>query len=221
MQPSFAGWPGFYALLDQADVFALYDTAQLSRQSWQTRNRIRQPDGSIVWLSIPIVHESGQLLNETRIDNSRPWRRKHWRTIEACYRRAPHWDQVAWLEDVYVQEWDLLTDLTSHLIERFAAHLGITTEIVRTSDLGSTRAGRIEKLQDFCLLLEATEFLEPASAEYLHGHTEIAPGIPIRWFDHQPKPYAQGGQEWCPYLSIIDLVAHHGTAAISHIRNGT
>lgn len=215
-QPCYLSWAGWYGGLARADVAILLDTVELSKQSWQTRNRVRLPDGRVVWLTVPIVQREHQLLSETRIDNRRPWRRKHWGTLVQAYRNAPCWESIAWLETVYQQEWETLADLNAFTITGLAMSLGIDTPIVRASELGSTRAGRIERLIDLCRLVDADTLLEPMGGHYLEG--VHLPGISVEWFNYTPTPYEQRGQEWCSHLSVVDVLAHTGGSAASIIR---
>ena len=54
MQPTFLPWLGYFALMEQVDYFVLLDDVQLSKQSWQVRNRIKMNNDNKLWLSLPI-----------------------------------------------------------------------------------------------------------------------------------------------------------------------
>ena len=54
MQPTFLPWLGYFALMHQVDYFILLDDVQLSKQSWQVRNRIKNSSGNPSWLTLPI-----------------------------------------------------------------------------------------------------------------------------------------------------------------------
>jgi len=77
-QPQHLPWLGYLSKLDAADVFVLYDDARYKHDEWQNRNRIKAAgkDGW-QWLTVPVHHDHGQLLRDIRIDNSKPWARKH------------------------------------------------------------------------------------------------------------------------------------------------
>ncbi len=213
MQPTYLPWCGYFDLIDQADIFVLLDNVEISKQSWQTRNRIRARDGNVVWLSIPVHAHMDQPLNEVRIANERNWRRKHARTLNASYSHAPYWVEIR-LTDTC--EW--LASFTSAVIEAFSDQLGITTKIVPASSLARQRHNPIHRLADICQSVGATEYLSPAGArDYLDGH-DI--GVPIRWHQYQPAEYGQGGQPWMPYLSVVDALAWNGPNTLDIIRAG-
>jgi len=52
MQPTFLPWIGYFDLIDQVDLFVFYDDVQLTRRSWQVRNRIKSQNGEL-YLTIP------------------------------------------------------------------------------------------------------------------------------------------------------------------------
>ena len=50
MQPAYLPWMGYIDMIDQADLFVLLDTVEVSKQSWQTRNRVVNQAGKVQWL---------------------------------------------------------------------------------------------------------------------------------------------------------------------------
>lgn len=219
MQPTYLSWLGYYHLIDQADTFTLLDTVQLNTRSWQTRNRIRARDGNTVWLTIPVHASRDQTIATTRIDNTQPWQRKHWRTIQAAYSHAPHWDdldRILWPH--YETRYAWLADLTSSLIRNLADHLGITTPISLASDLPPTSTDRIIRLADICHHHHADTFIEPTGGTYLAGQNALAGGIHLTWHDYRHPVYSQGNQPFQAQLSIIDLIAWHGPDSLAIIR---
>ena len=53
MQPTYFPWLGYFNLIKQSDIFVLYNTTQLQKRSWQTRNKIKTSNGEL-FLNIPI-----------------------------------------------------------------------------------------------------------------------------------------------------------------------
>lgn len=63
-----------------SDLHIVLDHVQFEKGSYVNRTRIQQPDGRLMWLTIPV--EKGKPINETRIDNTKLWRIKHSRALE-------------------------------------------------------------------------------------------------------------------------------------------
>jgi len=217
MQPTYLPGCSMFGLIDRADTHVLLDTVQFERHSWQNRNRVRARDGSVVWLTVPVRRPHRRPLCEIEIVDD-GWRLKHWRTLEAAYGHAPFWGQAAqWLRIVYGIEWRYLTDLTSALTTACAYQLGVrTTRVVRASALGATSEDRVERVDDLLRLTGATTLVNTAGAKGLLDGLSY----PVEWLTYTPAPYSQDGQPWMPDLSVVDLVAWHGPAALDVIRAG-
>ena len=65
------------------------------KQTYRNRCYICTDQGKLM-LNIPIKHVGGnqgrQLYREVRLDNSYPWQRNHWKTLETAYRASPFFE---------------------------------------------------------------------------------------------------------------------------------
>lgn len=90
------------------------------KQTFRNRTFICTDRGKHM-LSIPIVHvgkaNGRQKYNEVALDNSYPWQRNHWRTLETAYRTSPFFE---FYEDdikpLYTSEFNLLLDFNLETI---------------------------------------------------------------------------------------------------------
>ncbi|NHF61146.1 WbqC family protein [Flavobacteriaceae bacterium TP-CH-4] len=88
-------------------------------------------------LSIPIRHVGGthgrQLYKDVRIDNSYPWQRQHWRTLETAYRTSPFFE---FYEDdllpLFKTEHEFLLDLNLKTIFLICECLQIAPPLAKT-----------------------------------------------------------------------------------------
>src|SRR5437867_3947740 len=107
-QPQYLPWLGYLDKLDRTDVFVLLDTVQFKKNEWQNRNRIRTAQGW-QYLTVPVLHEFPQRLDQVRINNQTDWRRKHQTALETHYRKAPHYERYApAFRDLYRRAWERL-----------------------------------------------------------------------------------------------------------------
>lgn len=82
-QPAYLPWLGYFDKITEADIFVFLDTVQYEKNSFINRNKIKTPQGP-QWLTIP-VKSKGHItatLRETLVDDSKPWRSKHLKSIE-------------------------------------------------------------------------------------------------------------------------------------------
>src|SRR5262249_15509055 len=132
-QPVYLPWLGMLHKIALADVYVSLDHVQYVHDDWVNRNRIKSSAGPS-WLSVP-VKKKGHLnktLAEIEIDNALPWRRKHWRTLEGAYAKAPFFRTYApFFEEVYSREWTKLVDLNVHILTWLMKTLGISTKVHR------------------------------------------------------------------------------------------
>jgi hypothetical protein len=159
MQPTYLPWIGYFALMDMADVFVFLDDVQLSKQSWQTRNRIKSEAGKELMLSVPVRHAGAQPIKDVEIDGDH-WIAKHLRSFEQNYRKAPYFtDAIALYGPVLRSEPAKLCDLNIALIAGIADHLGITGKRIRSSEVADKSADRRDRLVDICKQFGADTYL--------------------------------------------------------------
>ncbi len=213
-QPNYLPYPGFFEKILRADTFLIVDTVQFVKRGefgWIHRNRIHAdtPEGW-AWLTVPVITHGRyhQSIAETRIDNRLPWRRKHWKGIQARYRNSPGFPEFApVLAPIYEREWDSLGLLNETLIREILGFLGIGTRIVRLSDMGA-RGRSTELIINFCRDLGATEYLSGRHGrDYLDEAEFDRAGIGLLYQDFAGPEYEQPGRgPFVPNLSIIDMI---------------
>jgi hypothetical protein len=219
LQPGYLPWLGFFEQVYRCDVFVLYDDVQFDKNSWRNRNRIKTPDGPL-WLTVPVSHRghTSQTLLETKISEKKRWRRKHLNSIKTYYGKAPYFDR--YIEDLtrfYQQEWSYLVDLDIALINYFLKELGITTPILRSSELGIS-GKKTDRLIAICKSLGATAFYEGAAGRnYIEEEKFRQAGIELEYQDYQHPVYPQLYGEFIPYLSVIDLMFNCGNESLKII----
>lgn len=223
MQPTYLPWIGYIDLIDQSDTFVFLDNVALSQgRSWQQRNRIATPQGPL-WLTVPVLRRAGQLISEVRIDNTQPWRRKHWTAISMHYRATPHWERYGpALCAVYEREWNLLAELNIVLIELLCDLAGVKAHFVRASTLEPLAGERVAKLVEICRRVGADTYLSPlGSLEYLRSSDEFdLAEIDLVFHTYQHPAYRQASGSFLDHLSFLDALMNLGETATGVMRSG-
>jgi hypothetical protein len=228
MQPSFMPWQGYFELIFRAERFIILDDFQFSVQSYHQRNRLFVNQGQVDWYTVP-VHKSNSFqapLDETRINESSPWRKKYWKRIEQNYSKAPFYADLA----PAIKEW-LLTPAPTlaaqniELILLVCRLMGIKREVRFSSAYPSSseRSLRVVELLRWC---EADRYLcARGSFPYMKDDGVFpVPGIEVAFQNFVPKPYCQVGspQEFIPFLSVLDALMNVGPdATLQLIAAGT
>ncbi len=224
-QPTYLPWLGYFDLLDQVDKFVLLDTVQFEKQSWQQRNRIKTPTG-LQWLTVPVIFRGrlGQRIVDVEIREPEFWR-DHLRAIELNYRRAPFFDKYFSAVNELLRAASSsprLADFTIGLFGWLMETLGITTPIVRSSDLGVS-GKRTQLLAEICGVLGATTYISPlGSADYLLSELTILTdrGIDVVFQHYEHPQYRQMFPPFEAHASVLDLLFSEGENSLSIIRSG-
>jgi hypothetical protein len=216
LQPFYLPYAGVFELVRLADVFVLYDDVQFVAQNWQCRNRIKTAQG-VQWLTVPIHRDHGQLIKDVRVNNSKPWGRKHWRSIAQAYAKAPHVDLLEHeLRPLLERRWTSLCELNLTTFRAICDVLGLDRTFLRSSELSLTGKGN-DRVLDCCRAVGATSYLSgPAGRAYLREEDFGAAGIALEYLDFEHPTYEQLHGDFVSHLSVLDTLAHLGpdTAAV-------
>ena len=227
MQPTYLPWVGYFQLIDAVDQFIFLDDVQLTKRSWQVRNRIKTPQGEL-YLSVPVEKAPrSTLLHAARVKNALDWRTRHLQNIQQHYAKAPFFEDVfPALHAALEKEVSSLVESNIEIIQALSALLGVGADCVRSSTLRDRSAGKGDGLLELCALQGATAYLSPlGSAAYLEADESSAAferaGVALTYQNYTPAPYTQRYGEFVPYLSVIDLLLNEGaTAAQAIMRAG-
>ena len=187
-QPEYFPWLGFVAKARRADVLVLLDHVQFDRSSLQHRAKVAGANG-LVWLTIPFVHRFPQRIDEVELADDR-WRTKHWKTLTACYGRAPGWPAAAGaLEGFFGVARARLVDATVASVELTLDAFAVTARRLRSSALG-VGGERADLVLAICRTLGATTYLSgKTGASYLDGEAFAAAGIALEVVPYAPPDY--------------------------------
>lgn len=224
-QPTYLPWLGYFDLLDQVDQFVLLDSVQFERQSWQQRNRIKTPQG-LAWLTIPVVFRGrlNQNIADVNIRMPEFWQ-DHLRAIELNYRRAPFFNRYFFelRERIERSASHLkLPELTISLLRWFAEVIGITTPMVRSSQL-PVHGKRTDLLAEICVSLGASAYLSPfGSSEYLLSELPVlsSRAIEVSFHRYEHPVYRQMFPPFQSHACVLDLLFNEGENALEIIRSG-
>ncbi len=217
-QPNFLPHPGFFEKMIRADVFVFYDTAQYSKNDYHNRNRVKGPNGPI-WLTVPVHSPSFRPIREVGIDNSQRWQERLWKTIEASYARASHFDRFSpdFKRILFEEKWQRLVPLNVRLIDQVRAILKLEAKTVLASTLRVTTSGDpTERLRDIVRSVGGDVYLSgPKGRDYLDrvkfGDIAVEFAEPVR------TPYPQLWGAFVPNLSILDAILNCGADARQHL----
>lgn len=214
-------WLRYFEKIARADVFVVLDNIQFNKNGWQNRNRIKSASGAML-LTVPVQQKFAQRLDEVRINNNLPWRRKHWHAIAQHYAHAPYFrEQAPFLESVYTQEWEVLNELNKAMFDYFLSSLDIKTHIVYSTDIPTTTTAS-ERLLEIMRAVDGDAYYTGAYATqtYLDAALFEKAGIRLVIQDWKAPRYPQLHGDFVPDLSILDLLLHCGPESLKILLEG-
>jgi hypothetical protein len=222
-QPAYLPWLGYFHRIAASDVHVVLDHVQFEKNSFTNRNRIRTADGSS-WLTVPVRTKGrfGALpINALEIDNSGPWRERHWKSLWQNYHRAPHFaDHESCLKATYEAEWPLLFPLCRSMTEYLLETLGIRTPILYSSQMAITQTKDMMVLE-ICRRVGAGTYLSGAlGRQYLREPLFADAGVAVIYQDYRSPEYRQQYSGFVPDLTALDLLLNCGPASLDILMQG-
>lgn len=224
-QPHYLPWLGLLDKIDSCDLFIVLDDVQFERKGWQHRNYVASKNGPVL-LTVPVIQRArNERIIDKSVNNESPWWEKHQRTLaDHCYRKAPFWaDYGAEIAGVYDRGWDRLVDISMATTDLVLTAFGITTPIVRSSELGEFPGQKSELLAQLGAKVGATVMLSGEGARgYVDQEVFDQYGIAIEWqeFHHPEYPqWNRRGQEFLPRMAALDLLLNVGPAGMDLVRS--
>lgn len=210
MQPYFFPYFEQFRLIAACDLWVVFDTAQFTRKSWMTRNRILNRDKGTAYVSVPVQHTGlDTAIRDARIDDAQDWRGKLMDKLRVYQAEAPHYAAVRELVgDAVAGRHETLAALNTAILKTVCGNLGIDTPIEVASKLPLDLPAACEPGEwalHIARQLGATEYRNAAGGRALFDEALYAQhGIALTFHEHCPRQYATGRFDFVPDLSVID-----------------
>lgn len=219
-QPQYLPWLPYLLKVDACDLFILLDSVDFQKNGLQNRNQIKTAQGAH-WLTVPVQQRLGQKICDVRINGSVDWRRKHWQTIQQCYRKAGAFARHGQeLEAVFAREWGSLCELNVALTTMMLRWMEIPTP-VRMSSAMQARGNASELVLQLCQEVHATQYISGTGGRsYLEEAAFRRAGIDIDYQESRlpvsyPQQFPQAG--FIPALSALDILLNCGPQWRSYV----
>lgn len=226
-QPNYCPWLGWWHKMAISDVFIILDDVQFPRgKTYTSRTQIKTNKGPL-WLTVPISGKKHMRpIKDTRIAQSN-WQKKHWRSIELAYNKAPYFDTYAQdINIIYEYQWENLCSLNMTMINTIYRLLKLDTRIFMASEIVHDHdATGCEKILSIC-----KAFVPPdvtyisgdgiGSRRYIDGDLFKQEGMGLEWQDFKHPEYPQQWGEFTPYMCILDLLFNCGPASLEILMDG-
>lgn len=225
MQPYFLPYLGYWQLINCVDKFVLYDDVNFIKGGWINRNQYLY-QGQAKMFNITMQGASSfKKINDIELqpitDTYNPYK-KLLTTIKMAYQKAPMYNAVQpIIQDIVLHPELNLAKYIEYSIRTVCDYLKINTEIIVSSSLNKTEGLMKEKrVIDLCKRLNADTYINAIDGKDLYKSVEFKQNeIDLKFIQMEPVTYKQFGNEFVPYLSILDILMFNDKSTIMKMLN--
>lgn len=220
MQPYFFPYLGYFQLINEVDLFILFDIPQFIRHGWIERNNILKPNGEKLYIKVPLKkHHRNTAIKDVFINNEIPWRNKIFAQLVPYKKKAPYYfETIKLLNKCFKKETESIVDLNFIILKEVSKCLEIDTKIKILSkinlDIGKVTAPDEWALQ-ICKALNYKEYVNPIGGKnFFNVEKYELEKIEVKFLESHSESYQQFGNRFSPCLSIIDVLMFCGKEKI-------
>lgn len=210
LQPFYLPWLGVFNQIASSEVFIFGDDFQYSKNSWINRNRIKNPNGGFIWLTVPVKNEHllSKKISEVEIDYTQDWFEKHLRSIKSVYGKSPFFKEHYFkFEQILLSRPKYVMDLNIAFFKYFFEILNIRTTTKYRSTYANLPQDKNLSLLILCQEERAEVYLTgPKAMNYLDEKLFNKNNIRVEFQNYSYDSYSQKGKDVVDRLSIIDAL---------------
>ena len=214
-QPQYIPWPAYFDKILKSDVFIFLDDVQFQK------NGLKTPQGKS-WMTLPVKHSFGQLINEVEIDSDKS-KIKNLRSLQMNYASAPFFSEVyEIISSVMSEKNNSICTISIELIKNILSYFDYKGEVILSRDIPTNSKGS-NMILDLCLAVEAEQYLSGLGGlDYLVQRDFDQAGIEVKFQQFNLPEYRQNFPKlgFIANLSILDLLFNEGKRSKEIIMSG-
>lgn len=209
MQPYFFPYLGYFQLIKAAEKFVFYDDVNYITRGWVNRNQILINEQKKYFTLSLRGASQNKKINEIKIG---PRSSKVLKSIRLAYASTPYFEAVfPLIKEVFdaIGEETLISNIAGLSVTKVANYLGLETSFEYSSEAyaDTEPLGRAERLIEICKRNGADTYINAEGGIGLYRQeTFQRHGISLKIIKNSLSRYEQFGNEFVPYLSIIDVL---------------
>lgn len=222
MQPYFFPYIGYWQLINAVDCFVIYDDVNFIKGGWINRNNILLNDKSHPIHLYLDQASPNKKINEIGILNDKIKKRKLLTCIESAYNHSPNYNEVfSVIESIINFEENNLALFLENQIKAICDYLEIKTKIIVSSKIEKDNSLKAQdKVLEICKKLNATQYINAIGGMSLYSQSDFAKeNIKLNFIKSNNIKYKQFGDEFVPWLSIIDVMMFNSPQKIREMLN--
>jgi WbqC-like protein len=216
MQPYFLPYIGYFQLIAAVNLFIVYDNIKYTKKGWINRNRFLC-NGRDEMFSLPLKGGSDLLdIRERKLASDFNCD-KLVNQLVGTYRKAPYFEHAfPLIEQILRQKEQNLFQFLYRSINLVCQHIGITTDIRISSDVPIDHALKNQdKVLALCEAVGTNVYVNAIGGIDLYSKEDFrSHRIELKFIRSKPFVYRQFGNEFVPWLSIVDVLMFNSRETI-------
>jgi len=216
-QPYFFPYLGYFDLINNVDLFIIYDSVQYIQQGWINRNRILHPSRSgWQYITVPLkkasFHQSYRTpICDIKISNNIDWKPHLIGQLAHYKRSSPHASaSIEFVKNCLESQEESISKFNVHLLEEITNLLGIKFDVQYSSELkielDKNRTAQ-ERVLDLCEFFGAKEYVNlPGGVDLYDPQAFKERDINLVFRKLPTFFYPTSNYTFEPNLSIIDIL---------------
>ena len=225
MQPYMFPYIGYWQLMNEVDLFVIYDDVNFIKRGWINRNNILE-NGEASLFSMPLSGASqNKKINEILFFELRKWSHKFLNQLKKSYAKAPYFKEIEeLLQEIFNENYTesiSIVDLFIKHVELIAQYLEIDIQLSTSSKAfnNSMLKGQ-SRIIDICSLVSAQKYINPIGGKELYTTEAFEEeNIELSFMQSKPFEYKQFDNEFVPWLSILDVLMFNSKEDVKHQLN--
>ncbi|MEA3453865.1 MAG: WbqC family protein [Candidatus Caldatribacteriota bacterium] len=219
MQPYFFPYIGYWQLLCAANTFVIYDDVNFIKRGYINRNSILVGNKAQRITLEVIGASSNKLINDVQVGNNA---KKLLKGIDQAYRKAPEYEKVfPLIQSILENPEKNIAKFLGNSLQKIADYLEINTKVIYSSSLEKDNSLKAQdKVLDICQRLRTSHYINTIGGQVLYSKDAFeSKGIELNFIKTELMEYKQFGNEFVPYLSIIDIMMFNSVDNIKEMLN--
>lgn len=225
MQPYMFPYIGYWQLLNEVDLFVIYDDVNFIKRGWINRNYILE-NGESSLFSMPLSGASqNKKINEISFFKLQKWSHKFLNQLKKSYLKAPYFKEIEkLLQEIFNENYTESTnivDLFIKQVELIGQYLEIDIQLsISSKAFDNSMLKGQSRIIDICSLVSAQKYINPIGGKELYTKEAFEEkNIKLSFLQSKPIEYKQFDNEFAPWLSIIDVLMFNSKEEVKHQLN--
>ena len=221
MQPYFFPYIGYFQLINAVDEFVFYDDVNFMKKSYINRNSILLNQKAFQF-TVPLKEASqNKIIKDIEVFTNQKWIHDFLKTFEHAYKSAPFYQEVLQIvKTIFNSDYKNIAELSVITVTEVCKYLKIDSKFsISSQDYSNTKKlPKTERLIAIAKQSDKQTYVNGIGGRSLYSKKDFkAQNIDLVFLKTQDIKYEQFGNEFVPFLSILDVLMFNSKASVKDL----